>query len=97
MQVLEKQLNTAPQCLSNASTAISYFLKKSTKVKINKNMCTLLEVRSTAASDEQSIPSESHTSITQHQGYTPISVSRCFSHTQMLDVKKKKRQPLVPR
>lgn len=47
-------------------------------------MYTLLEVCPATASNEQSIPSESHALITQHQSCTPISVTRRVSHCQTL-------------
>lgn len=52
---------------------------------------TLLEVCSSTASDEQSVPSESHALVPQYQGYTPISVSWCFSHYQTLVIRNKKK------
>lgn len=43
-------------------------------------MFTLLEVCPATASDEQSIPSESHALILQHQRHTAVSVSGCLPH-----------------
>ena len=47
-------------------------------------MFTLLEVCPATASDEQSVPSESHALIPCYQHHTPVSVSRCRSHRHML-------------
>lgn len=47
-------------------------------------MSTLLKVCPATASDEQSVPSENHALILQHQRHTPISVTWCLSHCQTL-------------
>lgn len=53
-------------------------------------MSTLLEVCPAAASDEQSVPSKCHALIPWHQHHTPISVSRCLSHCQILEGRRNK-------
>lgn len=47
-------------------------------------MVTLLKVRPATASNQQSIPSENHALIPQHQRHAAIGVSWGLSHSQML-------------
>lgn len=55
-------------------------------------MSTLLKVCPATASDEQSVPSENHALILQHQRHTPISVTGCLSHCQTLQRRKDRVQ-----